>query len=98
MNFVHHLQGHWLLYKMEEALLYYSIVLYLSLQETVSLLGFVNSTNSYINLKNVKTNTATYSVVLLYIAFFFFFFLGMDASNIQESNSLILELPSNIIW
>jgi hypothetical protein len=24
--------------------------------------------------------------------------LGMDASNIQESNSLILELPSNIIW
>jgi hypothetical protein len=83
---------------MEKALLYYSIVLYLSLQETVSLLGFVNSTNSYINLKNVKTNTATYSVVLLYIAFFFFFFfLGMDASNIQESNSLILELPSNII-
>ena len=97
MNFVHHLQGHWFLYKMEKALLYYSIVLYLSLQETVSLVGFVNSTNSYIKLKNVKTSTATYSVVLLYIAFFFFF-LGMDASNIQESNSLILELPSNIIW
>jgi hypothetical protein len=73
---------------MAKSLLYYSNVLYLSLQKTVSLLGLVNSANSCIKLETLKTNTATFS--LLYIAFFSF--LGVDTSNIQESNSLILEL------